>query len=70
MLEYAFAWLGAVQIWRNALNNPQAALKKYRAALALGGTRPLRELFETAGAKFMFDQASVGELMRFVYERR
>ena len=70
MLEYAFAWLGAVQIWRNALDDPQAALKKYRAALALGGTKPLPELFETAGARFAFDRETVGEAMRFVYSQR
>lgn len=70
MLEYAFAWLGAVQIWQNALHDPQAALKKYRAALALGGTRPLPELFEAAGARFAFDRETVGELMRFVYAQR
>ncbi len=70
VLEYAFAWLGAVQIWRNALNDPQTALAKYREALALGGTRPLPELFETAGARFAFDRETVGELMRFVYSQR
>ena len=70
MLEYAFAWLGAVQIWRNALQNPQTALKKYRAALALGGTKPLPELFETAGARFAFDRETIGEAMRFVYSQR
>ena len=70
VLEYAFAWLGAVQIWRNALDDPQTALKKYRAALALGGTRPLPELFETAGARFAFDRETVGEAMRFVYSQR
>ena len=70
MLEYAFAWLGAVQIWRNALQDPQTALTKYREALALGGTKPLPELFETAGARFAFDRETVGEALRFVYAQR
>ena len=70
MLEYAFAWLGAIQIWRSALEDPRAALRKYRAALALGGTRPLPELFETAGARFAFDRETVGKLMRCVYSER
>jgi len=70
MLEYAFAWLGAIQIWRNALQNQEEALSKYREALALGGTRPLPDLFGAAGAKFAFDRPTVGELMRFVYDRR
>ena len=70
MLEYAYAWLGAIQIWQNALSDPQGALEKYRAALALGGTRPLPDLFETAGARFAFDRETVGELMQFVYSQR
>lgn len=69
MLEYSMAWLGAIQIWRNALQNQPEALRKYREALALGGTRPLPELFESAGATFAFDQQTVGELMRFVYDQ-
>lgn len=70
MLEYAYAWLGAVQIWRNALEDPRAALSKYRGALALGGTRSIPELYEAAGARFGFDRQTVGELMRFVYNQR
>ncbi len=38
-------------------------------ALALGDTRPLPELFETAGAKFAFDRETVGELMDLVQEQ-
>jgi oligoendopeptidase F len=70
ILEYSIAWLGAIQVWRSALRDPAEALRKYRAALALGGTRPLPELFEIAGASFAFDQETVGELMRFVFEQR
>lgn len=70
MLEYAYAWLGAAQIWQNALEDPQTALTKYRAALALGGTKPLPELFAAAGARLAFDRETVGELMRFVYHQR
>jgi len=66
MLEYAIAWLGALQLWRNSLENPQKALKQYKFALALGGSRPLPELFEAAGIRFAFDRATVRELMDFV----
>ena len=54
-IEYAFAALGAIQVWRNYLNDPQDGLQKYRNALSLGATRTLPELFETAGARFAFD---------------
>ena len=70
MLEYAYAWLGAIQIWQNALADPRSTLTKYQEALALGGTRPIPELFEAAGARFTFDRQTVGELLRFVYDQR
>ena len=35
----------------------------YRRALAIGGARPLPELFEAAGAKLDFSEASLGPLM-------
>lgn len=55
-IEYAFAALGAIQVWSNYLHNPQDGLQKYRYALSLGATRTLPELFEAAGAKFAFDR--------------
>jgi len=54
-VEYGLAQLGAVQVWRNALNNQREAVEKYRRALALGGTKPLPELYAAAGAKLAFD---------------
>ena len=66
LIEYSLAWMGALQIWRRALGNPAQALARYKAALALGNTRPLPELFETAGARFAFDEGTVGELMEFL----
>lgn len=69
MLDYAMAYLGALQVWRNSLEDKEKALKKYREALALGGSRPLPELFETVGARFAFDQEVVRELMQFVRVR-
>lgn len=68
-IEYGIAQLGALQIWRNSLHDPQAALRDYRAALALGGTRPLPELFAAAGAQLAFDTAHVAELVQFVEEQ-
>jgi oligoendopeptidase F len=68
-IEYAIAQLGAFQVWRNALSDQAGALAKYRAALSLGGTRPLPELYEAAGIKFAFDRETIGSLTRFVEEQ-
>jgi oligoendopeptidase F len=60
-IEYGLAQLGAVQVWRNALNDQSASVADYRKALSLGGTVPLPHLFETAGARFAFDASTLGE---------
>ncbi|WP_052351923.1 M3 family oligoendopeptidase [Deinococcus pimensis] len=63
LIEYSLAWMGALQVWQGARRDPAAALERYRAALSLGGTRPLRELFETAGARFAFDEGTMRGLV-------
>ena len=51
-IEYGVAQMGALQIWNRARRSSAAAVAAYRQALALGGSRPLPELFATAGARF------------------
>ncbi|MGB7338529.1 MAG: M3 family oligoendopeptidase, partial [Phototrophicaceae bacterium] len=65
-IEYGVAQLGSVQVWANALKDQQAALDQYRAALALGGTVTLPELYETAGAKLSFDAKTLGEAVDLI----
>ena len=68
-LEYGIAYLGAAQVWRNALQNHDAALAAYQRFLALGGTVPLDEAYAAAGARFAFDEATVRELVDFTMDR-
>lgn len=68
-VEYGLAQLGALQVWRNALRDQAQAVADYRAALALGATRSLPELFTTAGATFAFDRPTIGSLMALVREQ-
>ncbi len=68
-VEYGLAQLGALQVWRNALTDQSQAVADYRAALALGDTRPLPELFSAAGATFAFDRETVGDLMTLIFEK-
>ncbi|TME02933.1 MAG: M3 family oligoendopeptidase [Chloroflexi bacterium] len=67
-IEYGIAQLGALQVWRNSLADPGEAVRKYREALALGGTRPLPELYKAAGARMIFDSEGMGELVGLVEE--
>jgi oligoendopeptidase F len=68
-VEYGLAQLGAMQVWRNALQDQRKAVADYRTALALGGTRGLAQLFTAAGGQFAFDRRTVGELMALVEEQ-
>lgn len=67
-IEYAFAQLGAIAIWRNYKQNPSKALNDYLAALELGYTRTLPELYNIAGVSFNFSTDYVQELINFCWE--
>lgn len=70
-VEYGLAQLGAVQVWANSKQDPNAAVAAYLGALSLGGTVGLRDLYATAGAKFAFDAdtlASAVDLMERTIE--
>lgn len=68
-IEYGIAQLGAIAMWRQYRENKEQALENYKAALALGYTKTLKELYATAGIKFDFSPAYVAELGSFVKER-
>jgi len=53
-------------MWMQFKNNQQQALDNYCNALALGGTKTLPELYETAGLKFDFSPERIKLLMDFV----
>lgn len=67
-IEYGLAQLGALQVWRNSLRDPDRALAQYRSMQALGNTRPLPELYAAAGARLIFDADGMRELIDLVEE--
>ena len=62
-VEYGIAQLGALQVWANSRRDKAKALTDYKRSLALGGSRPLPELFSAAGCKFQFDGATIKPLI-------
>jgi oligoendopeptidase F len=62
-IEYGIAQLGALQIWHRSLSDRSGAVADYKKALALGGSRPLPELFSAAGIRFDFSQQIIAPLM-------
>jgi oligoendopeptidase F len=68
-VEYGIAQLGALQVWKNSLDDCARAVALYRRGLALGGTRPLPELFEAAGLRFDFSEATLRPLIAAAMKR-
>jgi oligoendopeptidase F len=67
-IEYGIAQLGAIGMWMQYQKNPNQALENYMNALALGGTKTLPELYQTAGLEFNFSPNYVKHLMDFTNE--
>jgi oligoendopeptidase F len=67
-IEYGIAQLGALQVWMKSRRDLQQALSNYRAALALGGTRSLPELFAAAGIQFDLSPRTLLPLMHALQE--
>jgi oligoendopeptidase F len=62
-IEYGIAQLGALQLWRASRADPAGTIRRYRSALALGGTVSLPEMYRTAGAKLVFNETDMGVLV-------
>lgn len=67
-IEYGFAQLGAIGVWRNYIQHGSQAIDAYKAFLTLGYTESIPKIYETAGVKFDFSAAYIQELMQFVHD--
>lgn len=65
-IEYGIAQLGAIAVWKNYKENPELALEKYLAALKLGYTKTIKEIYKTAGIEFNFSSDYVHQLAKFI----
>lgn len=66
-IEYGFAQLGAVAMWRQYQQNPEQAIANYQEALKLGYTKTIPQIYERAGISFRFDEAYIQELMDLLW---
>lgn len=67
-IEYGIAQVGALQVWKNSLENSKKAVDDYLAGLALGGSKPLPELFKAANISFSMDKSILGKLVSLIKE--
>jgi oligoendopeptidase F len=65
-IEYGIAQIGALQLWRNTREDKASALRRYREALTLGGSRPLPELWAAGGLTFDFRETTLRPLVQMV----
>lgn len=65
-IEYAFAELGAVALYKNFKKDKQITIDQYKKALSAGYTKTIPEFYKTAGVRFDFSQQYVAELMEFL----
>jgi oligoendopeptidase F len=55
-LGRGLASFGALQVWQNAQEDHSAAVTAFKHLLSLGASRPLPELYATAGARLAFSR--------------
>jgi len=67
-IEYGIAQIGALQVWANSKRDKAKALNDYKKSLALGGSRPLPELFSAAGCTFEFSAKTIQPLTKLLRE--
>lgn len=67
-IEYGMAQLGALSIYKNYRENKAKALKQYQDFLALGYSKPVKELYQAAGIEFNFSAKHIRELVDFVQQ--
>jgi len=65
-IEYGIAQLGAIGVWKNAQEDPKKGLKDYLAALQLGYTTSIPNVYKTAGVSFDFNKDYIHALVAFI----
>jgi oligoendopeptidase F len=65
-VEYGFAQLGALGVWKNCNTDEKAGLHAYKEALKLGYTRSIPEIYRAAGIRFDFSATYIQSLFAFL----
>lgn len=67
-IEYGFAQLGAIAVYRNFKMKPNETINNYKEFLSLGYKKPVPELYRAAGIEFNFSKEYISSLVDFVRE--
>jgi len=66
-IEYGIAQLGAIQLWKNYMNDPKKTIEMYLKGLSLGSSKSIAEVYSAMGVSFDFSRKKMEELMNFAY---
>jgi len=67
-IEYGFAQLGALAVWKNYMHDPAKALQQYKDALSLGYTVSIPDVYSAGGIKFDFSEKYISSVADFVWK--
>ena len=67
-IEYGFAQLGALAVWKNFMQNAPQAIQQYKDALSLGYTVSIPNVYKAAGIKFDFSDNYMSSVADFVWQ--
>ncbi len=65
-IEYAMSQLGAIALYKNYKEDKGKALENYEKFLNLGYSKPIEEIYKTAGIRFDFSESYISEIVKFV----
>jgi len=65
-IEYAFAQLGAIAIWKHYKENPLLTLSHYKNFMEKGYSLTIPEIYNEAGIEFSFSKEYINQLMGFI----
>lgn len=65
-IEYGFAQLGAIAMWKNYKTNKSLGIENYKNALRLGYSKTIPEIYKAGGISFDFSSDYIRELSVFM----
>lgn len=68
-IEYGFSQLGALGVWKNALQDEAKTVDRYKAGLSLGYTKSIKDVYQTVGVPFDFSTNHMKHLSQVLSEQ-
>lgn len=66
-IEYVIAQLGALELWQDYQQDPEATITRFKQALSLGSSASLPEVYEYAGLHFDLSEARLKRLITHLH---